>query len=247
MEILGYSERGFFNTLFFSLYHRNDAAHLISSLIGKARWPGRGAGPQDFGMCDLIFTEQSFSDFGDADTVLRFVRGNGTHAVFLEGKRGDLRVQREWQKFTNACQTGQGYKGLTSNVFCQLYFKQRMMRALAQGGITLLQQGLDCPRPLQRNQKDPRRKIGKNPVVLDAVNRLAACGQHTSFLMIVPEDDAAISTAWTTFVNAGFVLNGWSLQDCGFLSLRNVDQFCRGKNLVDVIRVLDYNKGQLFK
>jgi hypothetical protein len=247
MEILGYSERGFFNTLFFSLYHHEDAAELISSLIGKARWPSRGPGPQEFGTCDLVFTEQSFSDFGDADTVLRFVNGDVRHAIFLEGKRGDLRVQREWQKFTNACRTGGGYKGLTSNVFCQLYFKQRMMHALAQGGIALLQEGLDFPRPLQRNQRDPRRKIGRNPVVLDAVNRLAPCGQHASFLMIVPEDDAAVNAAWATFLDAGFVLNGWSLQECGFLSLRNVDQFCREKNLADVIRVLDYNKGQLFK
>lgn len=68
VEIVGYSERGLLNPLFYEIRSSPSSLQLLANLLSLIYFPRVGVDFRIRGAKILI--EQSFSDFGDADAVL---------------------------------------------------------------------------------------------------------------------------------------------------------------------------------
>jgi hypothetical protein len=249
MNILGYSERGLINALLYEIvYTRNekDAAGLISKLIRMAVWPtADGAGPRigenEPLTVSTILMEHSFSELGTADCVCLLQTGNRRFAVFLEGKCGiHFFVRQEWNKFAAAVRTGVPYRGLTSNVFCQLYFKQRLAASLANAADNVLE-GLVFDAALSRRGR--ARGLGNNPVVYRAVDLLQEHLQDGAyFLMLLPEVwNNDLANWWRQNVAANELPAGWDVSRWGVITIQQVLEFCNEAHLNRTLEVFTHN------
>ena len=144
IEILGYSERGVINALFYDILNSPNQTKLISDLLELANEEF------DFNISKCkILIEQSFSDFGDSD-VLLLVENNGKkQAIFLEAKvktfNGKWDIVKEFTKFKDL--KGKDRNGNkiipTSNLFTQLYFKNRLWYELKNNNGIKLDKGIN--------------------------------------------------------------------------------------------------------
>ena len=247
MELLGYSERGFVNTLLFECFYAGDRGQeLIRELLCLSRWPLLPARPSFVGTarCETVLVEHSLSDFGDSDAILLFGSDAGQASLFLEAKRGRRwRLADEWDRFEVKYRNGRK-KGLSSNLFCQLYYKQRFASALA-GGQNL-GAGLGFDGPLRRGRMDGLRKIGTNPVVLRAVDMIHPYIQSPFFLMVIPqawEDD--MTALFQTIHQIGSPPRDWCVSNWGVLTIPQVEEFCGAHGLRHTLSVIKYNREQL--
>lgn len=85
MDVVGYSERGLLNAIFFTVAHEINGADLVNQLISLAKWPHRET--PTLGQCERIMIEQSFSGFGTCDAVLLFGPKETGQVIFVEAKR----------------------------------------------------------------------------------------------------------------------------------------------------------------
>src|SRR5262249_43023715 len=144
-------------------------SEVISGFLDLAHWPMMDGQPPVVKSAspDSILIEQSFSDFGDADVLILASTPHEKVAFFCEAKRGkSWRLQTEWDQFKARFQNS--LAGGVSNVFRQLYFKQRLAQALAAGED--LDTGIEFDGVLSPVRGIRRRKIGRNRVVLKAVD-----------------------------------------------------------------------------
>ena len=92
MEILGYSERGIINSLFYEMKFSQNNLQLFSDFLSLFSFPYRAV---NFQISDAkILIEQSFSDFGDADAVVLVENKSWKQAMFIEAK---VRAFKNWQ------------------------------------------------------------------------------------------------------------------------------------------------------
>src|SRR5207249_3526678 len=109
----------------------------------------------------------NLSQFGESDLIVLCELKNGDKAiVFCEFKRASLKLTDEWQAFFERIQKNRR-ENLTSNLFCQLYFKQRFCQALVDPSDENIHDGLEFDEPLNISRGNRRRKIGKNTQVLE--------------------------------------------------------------------------------
>ena len=136
-----------------------------------------------------VLLEQSLSDFGDADAIMLLETADSSAAVFLEAKvkpsqTSSWAIQQEYQKFID----GMASKVNSSNLFVQLYHKVRFVAALMDGGVDSLRQGIPFPPSSTR----PTRKIGRNRVVLRAVDLIVPYMKDVRYLAIIPDNPARV-------------------------------------------------------
>ena len=166
MEIIGYSERGLINSLFYEIKYSKNSLKLFNEFMSLISFPYLNN--IDFLIKDItIFIEQSFSDFGDADAVFLIDNNGRKQSIFIEAKvktfhRLSWSIEKEFKNFDEGIKQD---KVSSSNLFTQLYHKLRLIRALKNGGILSLLKGISFPQCSSRNI----RKIGNNRVVLRAV------------------------------------------------------------------------------
>jgi len=196
MEVIGYSERGILNALFHNLAQRQDAPALLGELIVGC-FPF-GTRPFAF-VGGQVLIEQSFSDFGDADALM-LMRGEGENAakcaIFIEAKVKTCQI-RDWliaDEFA-VFQHSLNMRVPSSNLFAQLYHKQRLVDGLQHGGIQRLQEGIPFP-PWSSKQI---RRIGNNGVVLEATNRLSQHLGEAFFVAIVPDTQERLAASFRDF------------------------------------------------
>ena len=85
MKILGYSERGIINALFYEIRYSKQPETLLGELISKIKFPFL----DDFSLSVVnseIFIEQSFSDFGDSDVLILIDTGKAKFQCSLRLK-----------------------------------------------------------------------------------------------------------------------------------------------------------------
>jgi hypothetical protein len=129
MQLLGYSERGFINAFFYGVFHHANPSEIIREFLKLAHWPLLDTRPPiiEAATVDIIMIEQSFSDFGDADVLILVSTPQEKVAFFCEAKRGKRwTLKKEWEQFKARFQND--LSGGESNLFRQLYFKQRMVQ-----------------------------------------------------------------------------------------------------------------------
>jgi hypothetical protein len=251
MQLLGYSERGFINAFFYGVFHHATPSEIIRALLKLARWPLMASVPSiiEAATVDIIMIEQSFSDFGDADVLILVSTPQEKVAFFCEAKRGKpWKLKTEWNKFKTRFQNDD--PGDESNVFRQLYHKQRMVQGLAAGDD--LDTGIQFDGVLRPARGTQRRKIGKNKVVLKAADKLKPYVESAYYLILAPEPwRDEIRAALQEVRDFGPPPNdpkprGWDISRWGIVSLRDMVQLCRDRHLEHAAAVADFNDGQLY-
>src|SRR6266852_7673395 len=200
MRIMGYSERGAVNALFYEIVYSNRPTELLREFLALARFSrGESIGA---GLTDArVLIEQSLSDFGDADAVLLLDSAKSKTAVFLEAKVKSSQAERwtlqgEFEDFEHGQHTERQLN--SSNLFTQLYHRSRFVTGLRSGGVTALEAGLEFPRCSTKGV----RKIGSNPVVLNAVRVIEPYCEQVWYLALVPDTTSNVGAFFQRFVTA---------------------------------------------
>lgn len=247
MNLLGYSERGLVNALLYECFYAGDRGQdLIREVLSLSRWPLLPARPAfvETARCETVLVEQSLSDFGDSDAILLFDSDAGPASLFLEAKRGRRwRLADEWKKFEAKYRNGTN-KSLSSNLFCQLYYKQRFTSALVAGED--IATGLEFDGPLRRGTSARRRKIGTNPVVLRAVDMIHPYIQDAFFVMVIPQHwDESIVGLLRQIDGTEAPPQSWGIAKWGVLTIPQIKEFCGTQGLRHTLSVIEYNGEQL--
>jgi len=261
MEILGYSERGIINALFYDILNSPTPTTLISDLLNLTIFINKKE-EVEFNISECkVLIEQSFSDFGDSDVLLLVENSGKKQAIFLEAKvktySGKWDIVKEFTKFKDL--KGKDRNGNkiipTSNLFTQLYFKNRLFLELGKKN----RNGLDLGIKFNNTTKSPR-KIGKNEIVQKAVDHLSEYIDESFYLGIIPNTQAEIKT----FIKKCFIpsqsklktnLTAWNKTNWGFLTWEDIETFLtwenrkkekkrkkRKKSLNSTCKVFDFNK-----
>jgi hypothetical protein len=257
MDILGYSERGIINALFYEMKFSQDNLQLLNDFLSLVSFPYRTV---NFQISDAkILIEQSFSDFGDADVVLLVNNQGDKQVIFIEAKvktfQGSWSIRKEFEKFKEGIAKQESPKGFSSNLFVQLYFKTKLIKALKSDSIQL-EEGVQFPECLLKKDRKTHkrvilRKIGENEVVLEAVNQLEDYSKDAFFIALVPDDTSSLRNFYQNTLK-GYRPNGfqeWDIRNWGYHSWAQVEEFCRKcKNRLDgTINIFNFNKGQIYE
>lgn len=245
MEILGYSERGLINSLFYELRYSQGNLQLLNKFLSLVSFPYQTV---KFQISKAkIFVEQSFSDFGDADLVLFVNNIKSKQVIFIEVKVKTFQkdywdIFEEFGKFKRGIEKD---KINSSNLFTQLYHKVRLVKALQIGGLKQLQTGVQFPRCSSKSH----RKIGNNKVVLNAINQLKDYYKKSLFIALLPENDSNLRNFYKNtlknYCPQGF--QGWDIRDWGYISWTQVEEFCKRNNLKETLKNFMWNEGQIYK
>jgi hypothetical protein len=250
MQLLGYSERGFLNAFFYGVFHHPNPSEIIKAFLDSAHWPVLATRPSviDVVAVDTILIEQSFSQFGTAEVLILVSTPQEKIAFFCEAKRGnEWGLKAEWNAFKDNFQRSLG--GEVSNVFKQVYLKQRLVQALAAGDD--LDTGIEFDGDLRTGRGDRRRRIGKNKVVERAVGKLKPYVESAYYLTLTPEPWRDETTLLQEIQDFDPPPNDpkprdWDITRWGVISLRDMVQLCRDRHLDHAAAVADFNDGQLF-
>ena len=215
MHIIGYSERGAVNSLFYEIAYSARAEDLLTRLLGMARFPLRRHTSPVVREAEVL-VEQSLSDFGDADAIMLLKTVDGPITVFVEAKVEPAqsqawRIEDEYQRFVDGLTT----KVSSSNLFTQLYHKVRFVSGLRHGGLSTLQGGLPFPPSSTRS----RRRIGHNTVVNEAARRITQYLSEVLYLALVPDKPERVRRFFIDVLAASSPADyaEWDVTDYGFI------------------------------
>lgn len=248
MDILGYSERGLLNALFYEIAESAIPEEKLTRVIWQRSFPSREQRPP-VGTTEVLM-EQSFSDFGDADAVVLIDSPSvSACSVFIEAKvktyqLADWSIERELQLFELGMD-GANRKMDSSNLFAQLYHKMRMAEGLRNLRRAGLENGLVFPLWSSKEL----RKIGRNQVVCEATSRVERHLNKVFYLAIVPDNREIVEQQFTRSCNA-LQRAGASELDVAHLSFvtwADIRRGCEEETLLKTLRVFDYNRGQIYR
>ena len=182
MDILGYSERGAMNALFYGIALNND----IESMKKFMELANIEGDYTDF----KVYSEFSLSDFGDPDMVIIADKNEGGKEVFfIEAKVScgscfDLSAQ--YGKHNNYINQDSYKSGNSSNLFFQLRQKYYFFETK---GCKEKQYAFDIPNLIKyyNQEKTEVRRTGSNPVVKKFMELISVC-TSAHYIAIVPEN-----------------------------------------------------------
>lgn len=245
MKLYGYSERGMLNALLHEMRYADNADMLFNQFIASAVFPltdnTPAAGPA------TVLVEQSLSDFGDADAIVLISPPAAACTIFVEAKVQPCQ-SKDWvlsNEFANFEKGIQKKKVNSSNLFAQIYHKQRMMLALKSTGIEGLGQGIEFP----EWSKKQKRKIGNNAIVLRAVERIRQHAESDFYLMLIPDNGERAERFFSETLRHKKLpgVPQWDASHCGYLTWEKTQAFCEQHELKTSLEVFEYNRGQIFK
>jgi hypothetical protein len=247
MEIVGYSERGLLNSLLYEIRYSQNNLRLLNEFLCLISFPYDNEVRFDTKHAKVLI-EQSFSDFGTADSLLLLDNGQNKQCVFVEAKVKTAQykswpIRREFGFFEDGIRQD---KANSSNLFVQLYYKVILIKGL-QNGTLFEDEGISLPECLSKESKG-NRKIGKNPVVLRATESLKQYSSHAFFVALVPEDRSEIERFYLdtlrNFKPGGF--QDWNVENWGYILWADVEDFCKKQGLEETLKVFKFNKGQIY-
>lgn len=244
MRILGYSERGIVNSLFYEIKYSSTPEELLEGLLSRARFPFVDEVVSHVSDAEILI-EQSFSDFGDADTLLLIDTGMERVSVFVEAKvqqsqRKPWTIEEEFSEFLQGTQSTVS----SSNLFTQLYHKTRLVSGLQKGGIEGLQEGISFP----ESSSKQLRRIGSNPVVIEAAKRLRDYMDRCYYLALVPDTSGRMAAFFDRQLRSvtpeGYV--EWDVTNYGYLCWEEIEAFCVESGLKNTLQVFAFNGRQIY-
>lgn len=268
INITGYSERGVINSFFYELKYFNTddmtRLNLLSEFISMIRFPF--GEPKYIKLNNIskaeILIEQSFSDFGDADILILIDSEKGRHALFIEAKvktysRNEWRLGDEYKEFLSYLQPGKqinrNKKHGTSNLFTQLYFKQRLFNELNKLSIP---DNLSIEIPFTYFNKKLR-KTGSNKVVEEALKKIWKYRANGYFVCLIPNDNNSLDLLYPPFTDlegnnqsATYgKLEGLFTKKWGQITWNKIHRFCSNPEHIfnETLKVFAWNNGQIDK
>ncbi|OAV68325.1 hypothetical protein Barb4_02115 [Bacteroidales bacterium Barb4] len=225
VKVLGYSERGVFNSIIFYLReHPEKTSGFISTLDIN----------EDFFNDDKVsytfLNEQSFSEFGTNDWTIIAEKGDEKRVIFIEGKvktySGKYDIEEEFDKIKK----DKNYEGVSSNIFAQLYYKYLLSELGTQSQIDDSVIG------------ERVKKIGENGIVKKAYKNYilgASSFYYVAILPVILRSDGLIKK-----FNALEPKMKYKNIKCAYWGC--IDSFFRGADATEVIENFKYNKGQIY-
>jgi len=249
IEVIGYSERGIVNALFYDLEHapHEDGAFPLLTLCQFPLW--RGPQNQIPGQSRVdhatVLVEQSFSGFGDADALVLLDRKDGRkQAIFIEAKvktaqQNNWAIQDYWFEFLRLLNANLG----GPNLFVQLYRKLRLAYQLTHPDEPLV--AADIPGAWS---------LGANPVVWRAAEMLRPYAKDVWYLALVPDKpqntDAFFRNQLAGFNPAQeeFNLPQWDVTQWGYLTWVDINDLVQADLALwqCTRRSFEHNRAQIF-
>ncbi|KAA6323538.1 hypothetical protein EZS27_027031 [termite gut metagenome] len=225
--VYGYSERGVFNSIIYYLNVRQEMIGEFLTYIGV-----KGFNNKDY---DFVFlNEQSFSDFGDNDLTIIITKkcSQEKTVLFIEGKvktsSGNFFLQKHFAKINN----NNLYKGVSSNIFAQLYYKFLLTNVQGSSGFEIK----DCV------IGKPTKKLGNNRIVKSAFENYIKDAQEYYYVAILP-----VKVGNETFRNYFNDLNlDMPLDRIISIYWGTIQDFFIKNVAIQVIKNFDYNEGQIY-
>ena len=250
MEILGYSERGILNSLLYEIRYAKNGDELLNQLIDKMKFPLTDDKPLRGNA--IVLVEQSLSDFGDADAVVLIQSdANKKCAIFIEAKVGaKWSIEDRFDGFKKGVKSDFVQRGFSSNIFTQLYHKQQV--AKPKHSMAKLKAGICFPKwsfTKKSQDKDKKRTIGGNPVVLEAAEKIKHYCDTVFYLLLVPEDDSSVDKFFNDTLREVCLpeVPEWDASHFGYLTWGTVEKFCEQYKLNDTLDTFTYNGEQIYK
>lgn len=173
MKIVGYSERGAMNALFYGIALANDE-NAFAEFLKKIGIK--------YHVSDVeFFMEFSLSEFGSPDLLVTFNGNNQKHILFIEAKTScgkNYKLKKALKYFERTEKDKERYDGYSSNLYYQLSMKKLFFENLPNsidGNGTI---GID----------GRTHKIGDNFVVKAICEKIKACNE-AHYIAIVPKSD----------------------------------------------------------
>jgi len=251
MDIKGYSERGMVNSLFYEMGCREDGNNLLDEFISLIKFPKYYQGFKITG--GSIYIEQSFSDFGTADAVVFVENLYKKQSLFIEAK-----VKTESKKVWAIKDEFEGFsKGIKdynylmekgavhySNLFTQLYYKQRMVKAVQREGKAGIKRGVSFHECFGKK----KRRIGSNKIVLKAVEELLLYMDESFFVLLVPDTEKNLEKFFRDikFNYGSSELKEWDISNWGYLTWGAVEKFCERNKMTNTLENFEHNRGQIY-
>ena len=188
MKIIGYSERGAMNALFYGMvFGGENGTEAMKHFLEIAQIEN----------CDkysefTLFIEFSLSEFGSPDLILVAKKDNGTKAVFFVeakascGKYFDMKMQKDHH--CDYIEKGSYDNGHASNLFFQMRLKKYFFEKVVKE-----KEEKDLPEEIKKisdsikKSRGRDRSIGNNKIVRKLVDQLKWCSE-AHFIAIVPRD-----------------------------------------------------------
>lgn len=251
MDIKGYSERGMVNSLFYEMRYREDGKNLLGEFVSLIKFPKYYQGFKVSG--GSVYIEPSYSDFGQADAVILANNLYKKQSLFIEAKvkTGSKRTWSIKDEFKGFFEGIKDYNYLIekgavhySNLFTQLYYKRRMVKAVERGGLAEIKRGVDFHPCFGKKKK----KIGSNKIVLRAVADLLNYMDESFFVMLVPDTEKNIGGFFRDieFNLGSSELKEWDTGHWGYLTWEAVEKFCKRKQMTNTLLNFEHNRGQIY-
>lgn len=195
MEIIGYSERGAMNALFYGMALNNDEA-AMKEFLKLAEIP-------DWNIYSnfKLYMEFSLSDFGDPDLVIKANNGERSVVIFVEAKVSDCSsysLNKAFKTHVDNIGKQEFVDGETSNLFFQLRLKNRFFKTRKEiprseekyeRNVNKSNEDFDkIAMTRKKGEYVYYRSIGNNPVVRRFVDEIRNC-QSALYIAIIPEKD----------------------------------------------------------
>ncbi len=251
MDIKGYSERGMVNSLFYEMKYREDWKNLLDEFVSLIKFPKYYQGFKISG--GAVYIEQSFSDFGQADAVILANNLYKKQSLFIEAKvkTGSKRVWSIKDEFEGFSKGIKDYNYLIekggvyyANLFRQLYYKLRMVKAAKRGGMEEIKRGVDFHQCFGKKKK----KIVSNKIVLRAMEDLLNYMDESFFVMLVPDTEKNLGAFFgdIEFNLGSSDLKEWDTGRWGYLSWEAVEKFCERHQMIGTLSNFEHNRGQIY-
>ena len=241
MEILGYSERGVLYSLIYEISFSENSLRLLEEFLSLATFPYRETTFQLSGAEVLI--EQSFSEFGVPDLIALIHNTGRKQVVFVEAKTES--IYSEFEKFKAKLEGGER-ENIGSLLPTQLYYKTRLIDGLRLGGIRALKNSVRFSGIFKPKDK-PYRTIGNNEIVLKAAAKVMEYSDDALFIALTPDEPSILKSFFEKLKNFSHKdLHGWKVDDWGYMSWKQVEEFCKRNKLMRTLRVFDWNRSKFF-
>ena len=251
MKITGYSESGVVNSLFYEMRFTEEGSDLLDEFLSQIEFPNYH---QDFVITGAsIYIEPSFSDFGQADALFLVDNLHKKQSLFLESEvkstsRKVWKIQDEYKKFIDSIMKYNytSVRGTVhySNLFTQLYYKQRMAKAMKGGGMPAVKSGVPFPKCFGKK----KRKIGSKKTVRKAADALSEYLDGSFFVLLVPDSESNLCDFFNDIsFNYGLSeLKEWDTANWGYLTWAKVERFCKRTKMTNTLAAFDHNRGQIY-
>ena len=196
MKIIGYSERGAMNALFYGMaFDKDNGKKYMRKFLKLANIEN----PDKFSDFE-IYNEFSLSEFGDPDLVIIAKQKEGKSPVvfFLEAKVSEgtsYNMDKQKKYHEEYINNGSYDKGHASNLFFQLrlkhyFFSQResIIEPIGESDGKSIGEPDRIEKTEDRNGDFRFRKIGKNPIVIKFAEKIKPC-VDAYYIAIIPESE----------------------------------------------------------